>query len=309
MAEITFSKNGEGVIDVASETVKPTAPVNEVTSGGKVYENAAALAKTTEPEAKPPVVYGPPAKIQSGSLAPSGIVLGDRLPDFKDIILPRLNLVQGVGLLKDQFPVGAIVFGQNTVLFTPPVVNPKTGNMERAALPPVNITILGFRPTRFVEKLVGGARGMICNTEDEVRAAGGTLSYKEAESKRASGMKLFQEMAEALVAVRRPEVCGDDDTMFVYPVEENGVTNKYALALWSMKGSAYTAAAKRVFFTGRAVGCLRGGYPTYNFDFTARFETWVNGNSAWVPVCVPCKKSTDGFLEFARAILNPPVAE
>jgi hypothetical protein len=65
-----------------------------------------------------------------------GLMLGDTIPDFKDIILPRLNIVQGVGNLKDQFPQGAIVFNQSTVLFVPPDIDPQTGNVRRAATPP-----------------------------------------------------------------------------------------------------------------------------------------------------------------------------
>jgi hypothetical protein len=164
---------------------------------------------------------------------------------------------------------------------------------------------MGFRPTRYVEKVTGGARGLIVNTEDEVRAAGGTLDYKEWNLKKASGMKRFEVLAEALVAIERPEHVADDETVFVYPVTDGDKTRKFALALWAMKGTAYTAAAKRVFFTNRAVGCLRKGYPTRSFQLSTRFESFDNGNGAWVPVALPGAESTPGFMEFARAILNP----
>jgi hypothetical protein len=306
--EIAFNTNGAGVAETSVETPTEATPANEVTSGGKVYANADELAKA---QAAPIPVPSPgvPATIQSGQLAPSGIVLGDTIPDFKDIILPRLNIVQGVGQLKDQFPVGAIIFGQNTVLFTPPAINPKTGNVDRAGTPPVNVTVLGFRPVRYVEKIVGGARGMICDTEAAVRAAGGTLDYNEHKAKAAHGMKLFQPLAEALMAIERPLHCADDDTVFVYPVEEGKgdvkTTRKFALALWAMKGTAFTAVAKRVFMTSRAVGCLRKGYPSYGFNLTTRFESFNGGNGAWVPVAIPAAKSTPNFINFARAILNP----
>jgi hypothetical protein len=325
--ECNFSKDGAGIIDVESEPVTETLkeeskPINEITSGGQTFKNAADLAKAqagqtdeiaaleaklAEARAKLPPSPGVPAKIHSGAIAPGGIVLGDKIPDFKDIILPRLNLVHPVGQLKDQFIVGSIVFGQNVVLFTPPVVNPRTGNVETPASPPVNITVLGFRPTRFVEKVVGGAHGLIVDTEDQVRANGGTLSYKEWELKKSSGMRLFQEMAEALLAVERPESCNDDGTVFNYSVTDGDTIKKYALCLWAMKGTAYTAAAKRVFFTARAVGCLNAGYPTYNYSLTTRLEQFKS-NSAWVPVCIPAAKSTPGFMEFARQVLNPPSA-
>jgi hypothetical protein len=238
------------------------------------------------------------------ALAPSGLVLGDRLPDFGDIILPRINIVQGIGELNKSFPMGAVVFGQATVLFVPPLVNQKTGNLERAGTPAAVITVLGFRPTRFVEKVVGGGRGAIVNTEAEVRAQGGTLDYKEWQLKQAAGMKRFEPLAEAVVVVEKPENVKDDETVFIYDV----AGKKYALGLWAMKGTSYTSAAKRVFFTARAIGALRrGGYPTWSYNLTTRLETYGT-NACWIPICTPNLHSTPEFLAFAASILNAPEA-
>jgi hypothetical protein len=234
-------------------------------------------------------------------LATGGLLLGDKLPTFKEIILPRLNIVQGSGMLKDSFPFGSIVYNQQAVLYTPPDIDKQTGNIKRAGTKPVVITVLGFHPTRYAEKVVGGARGIIVNSEDAVRAAGGTLDYNEWKLKASSGMKRFEYLAEAVVAVERPECCADDDTVFVYSVDGK----KYALAIWGLKGTAYTAAAKRVFFTARSMGCLqKGGYPSWSYSVSTRAETREQNTYA-VPVCLPCCKSTPAFLEFANSILNP----
>lgn len=237
---------------------------------------------------------------KSQAMAPAGLVLGDSLPSFDDIILPRLNIVQNIGDLKDSFPLGAIVFNQTTVLFTPPIVNGKTKIVEKPASAPLVITCLGFRPTRFVEKVEGG-RGMIVKTEDEVRANGGTLDYNEWMLKKADGMKRFEPLAEALIAVERPEIVADDDTVFVYPV----AGKKLALALWGQKGTAYTAAAKRVFFTNRAMGCLRGGYPTRSFNFTTVWKTFGEGRGAWAPSLLPHQPNSPEFLAWVAQVLNP----
>lgn len=234
-------------------------------------------------------------------LAPGGLLLGDKIPTFKDIILPRINIVQGVGLLKDNFPFGSIVFNQQAVLYLPPDIDRQTGNIKRAGTPPVNITVLGFRPTRFAEKVAGGARGSIVDTEDAVRANGGTLDYNEWKLKQNAGMKRFEYLADALIAIERPEAMADDDTIFVYAVDGK----KYALAIWGMKGTSYTAAAKRVFFTARAMGCLRTGYPSWNYAVSTRSEQ-REGNTYAVPVCLPASKSTPAFLEFVGGILNTP---
>ena len=258
-----------------------------------------APADATNPN--PPAVRAP-----SQVAAPSGLVLGDKLPEFKDIILPRLNLVQNIGQLKDSFTPGSIVFGQNAVLYCPQENDPKTGNCKVPASPPVRICVLGFRPTRYVEAVEGGAgRGLICNTEAEVRANGGTMDYQEWKLKKAAGMKRFQPLAEAVIAIERPEICADDDTVFVYTV----AGKKVAIGLWAMKGTSYTAAAKRVFFTARAMGCLTKGYPTRIFSLTTREESFNGTNKAWVPVCLPIEKTSEEFLAFVAGVLNPPEAE
>jgi hypothetical protein len=248
-----------------------------------------------------------PAVIPSGPIsspAPTGLVLGDKLPDFSEIILPRINLGQALGEVGKIFPLGSIVLGQQICLFSPPDIDPKSGTVRRAATPPVNITVLGFRPTRFCEKTNGGVRGLIVNTEDEVRRNGGTLDYKEFKLKEASGMKRFEPLADALVLIERPESCADDDTVFIY--EANG--KKYALALWAMRGTTYTAAAKRVFFTHRAIGCLRRGYPTHNYSVTTRFEDYQNNHGAWIPICVPSQKSTPEFLALVASLIGGATA-
>lgn len=251
------------------------------------------------------------APFSPGSLLPvkhavksDGLVLGDTIPTFDQIILPRVNIVQGVGLLKDSFPQGAIVFGQSTILFQPAVVNIQTGNATSPALPPVIITLLGVRPTRFAEKVAGGARGLLVDTEQEVLAAGGTLDYKEWELKKSAGMVLYQPMVEGLVLIQRPEHLADDNTIFVYECEGC----KYALAIWAMKGTAYTQAAKRVFFTARAAGCLRAGYPTHSFNFSTRMEKKAT-NSYFVPVCIPRAKNSLEFLSFVSGILAAPESQ
>jgi hypothetical protein len=247
----------------------------------------------------------PAVQNKNSALGPTGLILGDRIPEFDEIILPRLNIVQNIGELRNSFDVGSLVFNQTVALYTPGKINEKTKVVEREATPPIILTVLGFKPTRFCEKCEGGVRGMIVNTEHQVRAAGGTLDYAEWKLKKESGMKRFEQMADALVAIERPDRMPDDETTFVYPVEKT----KVALALWAMRGTSYTAAAKRVFFTQRAVGCLRGGYPTWAYAVSTREETYPGGNKAWIPICLPVRKNTDKFLDFVRSVLTAPQSE
>ena len=254
----------------------------------------------------PPVETETPSQLPAvaSNSGGAGELAGDFVPGFKDIVLPRINIVQGVGLLKDSFPQGAIVFGQSLALFAPAVIDKGTGNVKSSANPPVEIVVLGFRPTRYVEKTSGNVRGIIVSTEAEVRAAGGTLDYNEWKLKEKSGMKRFEVLAEAFVIVKRPDHVADDDSVFTWPVGKD----KYALGLWAMKGSAYTHAAKRVFFTHRRTGCLvKEGYPSWSYNVTTRSEV-ANGNTYYVPVCVPKAKTTPEVREFVHTLLNPPAA-
>ena len=253
-------------------------------------------------------------KIESGipTVRNDTFVVGDLIPGFADVILPRLNLVHALGDLKDSFPQGAVVFNQSILLFSPAVVNKATSTIIQSATAPVNITILGFpRPTRYVEKVEGGERGMLVDSEDAVRGVGGTTDYKEAQLKKASGMKYFQPLADMLVAVARPEIVADDDTVFTFPVGPY----KYTLGLWACKATAYTAACKSVLFPARRIGVLRdivengkvvrGGYPMHSYNLSTRLKKFPNGNETCVPILTPREKSSPEFLEFAKAILNP----
>jgi hypothetical protein len=284
---------------------------------GKDQQPVPAATETAAPSPTPapspsalPAVQG-----QRALGAPAGLVLGDKIPDFSEIILPRVNIVQNIGKLKESFIPGSLVFNQETVLFVPPYVNEKDPTKNRAATPPVTLTVLGFRPTRYCEKIEGGAQGRILNNEADVRAAGGTLDYAEWQLKKAAGMKRFEPLADALVAVERPsinpqtgqpfpETDGEDPT-FGYSVDGK----RLALGLWALRGTSYTAAAKRVFFTARAVGCLRGGYPTWLYTVVTREETYPGGNKAWIPVCLPKAKQTPKFLEFVQQVLSAPQVE
>jgi hypothetical protein len=282
MSEINFGPNQTSVDESAAET-----EATRLEAGGAINPNE---------------VPGPVSRISvPAKLGADGFIKGDFLPGFKDIILPRINIVQSVGMLKDSFVPGAIVFDQKLQLFTLPIVDKQTGNIKVPGLPPVNLTVLGFRDTRFVEKISGGERGMIVNTETEVRAAGGTLDYNEWKLKAASGMKRFETLAEAFVIVKRPQHVADDDTVFIFDVGGD----KYALGLWAMKGTAYTHAAKRVFFTARKMGVLsKDGYPSWNFNVSTRSETFA-GNTYFVPVCLPGTRSSAAMLAFVENILNP----
>lgn len=229
----------------------------------------------------------------------------DDLPPLADIILPRVNLVASVGGLKDSFKPGSFVFDQRTVLHVPTIINSKTHQTDQQGTPPVIITVLRFKPTRFVQNVKGGGRGLICDTPEQVTAAGGTLDYQEFKLKEASGILRFDYMAEAFIAIERPADVADDDTVFCYEVDGK----KYALGLYAMKASAYTV-AKRTLFTPRRMGYLKDGYPTRSLALSSELAPTPDKTSTfWRPVIVPNEKSTPAFLSWVDDILGKPVQE
>lgn len=273
--EITF---GPGATPVENITASPTP--------------------TAVPGISVPAVVGASLPAIRGPTA-----LGDLIPDFSDTILPRLNIVQNIGPLKDSFRPGSIVFGRQVPIFIPGIVDRATSTVKEAGTKPATITVLGFWPTRYIEKMAGGARGLIVDTEQEVSENGGTLNYQEWQLKKASGMKKFEEYADALTLVERPEHIADDGTIFVFQCEGK----KYALARFGMKGTIYNAAAKGVFFTARRMGCLNaGGYPSFCYYISTKLQTWPGGNSSFIPVCVSGSKSSPAFLDFVADILGQP---
>lgn len=253
-----------------------------------------------------PAPVAPPVKAPTMALAPKEKLLGDFLPDFSDIIMPRLNLCQALGDLKDTFPLGALVLNKETELWHPPTV--KNGLITEQAPPPVEVIVVGFRPTRYVEKTSGGARGNIVNTPQEVVAAGGTTEYAEAARLK---KPLYQPLAEAVLLIKQPAGCPDPEgTVFSFVVpeglndREEVVEGTWALCFWSLKGSAYTAAGKAVLFKERRLGFLsKCGYPGRHFYLTTIFKQWDGGSEAWVPVLVAGKKTAPETLEWVQSLL------
>lgn len=267
------------------------------------------------------VSSAPAAPVTSPSPAPSQVpavtsklLLGDELPDFKDIILPRVNMAQNIGGLQEMFVPGSIVYNQQLSLYIPGRVNPKTQTVERVPTSPLTVLVFGFKKVRYFEKVKwgaeGGAGGMIVDSEEAVRANGGTLDFNEFKAKEKSGMKRFEPGIDAMVAIQRPEgddaetkqpLCPDDSSTFNFEVEGK----KYALAFWGLRGTCYTAACKRVLFHARRCGCIRTtGYPYWTWSVTTREESWPGGVKSWIPVFVANKPSTEEQINFVKSILG-----
>jgi hypothetical protein len=252
------------------------------------------LGQTEQPKTEQPKTeqLPPPAKYNEKT------VIGDYLPGFADLRLPRINVVHGIGQLKDNFAVGSLVYNQQFELFAP-----KQGKHE--ATPPVEMVILGWLPLRYAEKVTEG-RGMLVSSEEEVRRAGGTLDYAEWQAKKENGMRRFEPLMEAVVLARQPEFLKEDDANFPFSIDGA----RYLLALLPMKGMTYNNTAKGLF-TLRQLGCLREhGYPSYSFMVSVEWKaTRIADRGSFIPVFKPNKKTSEAFQKFARELVSGPPPE
>lgn len=232
--------------------------------------------------------------------------LRDFVPGFKDVILPRCNIVFNTGELAKQFRPGEILYGQSAVLYSPPKVN-KMGVQESAGTPPVNITFIGRVSERFVEKVEWGTgqRGIIVADEQSVINCGGTTDYDEYNLRKKDGCRLFEPMHDMLIAIERPACCADDGTLFVF---EAGA-KKYTFGFWALKGSCYTEALKKVVYLARTMGCLRGdfpdgGFPAWSYSVSTWQKPFKSGNTSPVPRLVPCEKNSPEFLSLIEGFVS-----
>lgn len=200
--------------------------------------------------------------------------------DFKDLLLPRINLVQKSGQLADIFTPGDICF------------------QREVALPqPLQFLLLGFRPTSFVEKVDEGEEGTVYATEPEVVANGGTTEWTDHN---ATGKPLFQRLTTALILLKAPENT-PDDLLDMFPYELGG--SNWALAAWSMKGPSYTAVVKPLK-TARKFGYLRDGYHASLHSLESKQKTYKTGRTGYVPIVKSAGRCSDEFIEEVANLLQ-----
>lgn len=202
--------------------------------------------------------------------------------DFSDINLDRINLVQKSGNLSNEFAPGAFVIGKEVILaskdaeFNFVVLKIKKQYQEDL---PYDASGQGEKPQRY-------------NTAKEVRDAGGSLQWGDAN--------YYRDIATALVLIPAPEGLSEDDreSKFIY---EDATGARYALALWSLFKTSYTAAAKKIF-TAKLVGHLKAGFENGVWKCSSEMKTNA-GNSWFQPVIRPAGATTPEFKAFAKEVL------
>lgn len=250
MAKVSFTKPGlaapagaqQPVVDVAA-TVTP-APATAAPAPAPAAPKAQAFAQPVPPtQAVAPV---PPTQAVSTPF-------NDEAIDIRDIVIPRLTLVQRTGDLSAIFRPGDIVISEQGSDNKFPISMPHEADAAKeAARKPIELVVFGFMPKRYVERVEGGVGGDMANTVQEVVQRGGTTEYNE---HKATGKPWYQTLATAVCLVRQPEWVNEPES---FPLEFGEA--RFALALWSMKGAAYTKGAKIIYTARSKYGHLKDGY-------------------------------------------------
>lgn len=273
MSRINFGAPGAESATQPVDAITATEPASKPIDAAPVTG-----AVTTVPAPQPP------AKPSIGNFSdnPDDI-------DFSQIKLPKLKIVQNVGVLAASFTPGAVVIVAPGDIIVP--LNdgpPKTA--KAAPQVPANLVILAMRKTdRWVEKTAysdgpDNQQGRIFNTEQEAIQAGGTTSYDI--NKTDPSKPLFRPMATILALVQQPEKQADDpkgppfvDEFGLFSIDAGG--KRWCLVTYDMLGTAHTNGAKALR-TARLMGAARKGWSTVYFGLSTTLKTF-GSNSAFAP--------------------------
>lgn len=219
--------------------------------------SAAAPAQTTE-------ITAPAAQPQA-----LGTITGDIGAD--DIVIPRMNITQGVGPLAELFNPGTIILNKEIEL--------SPGST------PVELTVLSARK-QFVENIEYGTdeTPAVYNTLEEVKAAGGTIEWVNDQK------PSFVPVLHVQVLLKAPE--GLDYAM---PLSFGGAA--YGLAVWTLRGVAYTRAGKNILTAAKF--SLRDGLFHGKWELTTKREKFGR-NSVFVPVLRNTGRNTPEFVDWVK---------
>lgn len=202
--------------------------------------------------------------------------------DSQDLIIPKLNIVQGVGPLSNDFPGGALVLNRETVI----------AEMGKA----VTLTVLSIKKT--YEEILpydpNGPRPKTYATLEEVMEDGKWVDWRENENPK----RTAREVATILVLIEKPE---DVDCL---SFSKNYLGKDYAMAVWTVRGSAYTNGAKKIFSANSIeLANEKDGLLAGKWSLSVERKP-INGNPVAVPVMLLIGRNDAEFIEAVKADLG-----
>lgn len=153
--------------------------------------------------------------------------------DRGDLAMPKINIVQSVGPLSEDFTPGTILYNKEIAL-----VEPSKDPKEWTA--PVEMTVLSIRKQfQKVTDYDSDEQGEIVDTIKEVEDRGGWIDWRNDEK------PPWRPMLTALCLIKAPTKELSEQFSLSGPDGEG-----YELALWIMTGTSYTRAGKQIMTAG-----------------------------------------------------------
>ena len=209
--------------------------------------------------------------------------------DKGDLSVPKLNIVQAVGPLSEDFKPGTILFNK-TLTLVPAGDDPK----EWSA--PLEITVLNARKQfQEVKDFDSEEQGRTVDTMEEVQAAGGWIDWRNDEK------PPWRPMLTALCLIKSP-----NDTVAEQFNIAGSDGHVYELALWVMTGVSYTSAAKQIITASQysLKNKETGEAELHRGRFVLQVRREKKGaNLVYVPRLVLKGKHDEDFVTFAASLL------
>lgn len=265
-----------------AKTPKPTAPP-KVKFGAKPAARPA-------PEDGRPTDEGAEQEAPKGGTqysAPTDRQLSTRVHqdisgevDNDDQVMPSLKLVQSIGPMSESFEQGIFVLNGET-----PISN--AGPVDEGGST-LRLSVIRCMK-KYQENVEWGSEEPVrtFNTLEEVRAVGGHTDWINNEK------PPFSSIAMALVAIE----CPSEDVIEQFPFEFEG--KNFSLAAWTMKGTAYTRAAKMIF-TAAEFSLKEKPLAEGAWDLSSK-RVNINGNLVWAPILKRVGSWSDAEVAFFRS--------
>jgi hypothetical protein len=238
----------------------------------------------------PPVDETALAEIDGGDFLPAGlddtasmtIKLGQVSGDIgrSDLKIPRFAVVQSVGPLSGNpnLAGGDLVLNETTVLANKDV--------------PISVIVLECNKT-YEEDLpydANGPRPRQFKSRKEVLDAGLWVEWRN------DTKPPVREVGTVTMMIRKPDALVSQS----FPLTHEGVD--YAIAMWTVRKTAYAAVAKKIF-SASAIELAKGGLLSGVWTLSAQRKQ-INGNWVFVPQMQLTGKTPDDLITFIKERLG-----
>lgn len=264
-------------------TIKP-ADAAEAANATPVVE------RTPDPQAVADLTPVPREE-SSAMMRMEDVQIGGMAGEFtpRDLVIPRLEIVQALGPNSEKFPGGTVIFNK-TVTLAPFALTPQTKE--------VPLTIVALYAKKFIEEVLeydpNGPLPRTFPTMDAAKAAGLRTEWGPKGADGKSVAPQVREVSNLLILIQQPE--GLDPVLF--PFEDGG--KRYAVAMWTVRGSAYRKVAKTMFSNMHFA--LRGNLASGTWTMVVKRES-LNGKLVYIPNVALTATTSPTLIEMVKSMM------